>query len=78
VPEQDYSSNSKDMGFSKPVLYCVITATLYLAKPAAFVPVSPVDSSFVDKRVSWITLYFVNNTLRELSLDAQRESENPG
>jgi len=55
--------SSKDSGFTKPMIYCVITAimtnlkvSMHLAKPAAFVRVCSVDSYIVDKIVSWIIL----------------------
>ena len=72
--------NSKNSGFTKPMCY-MTTVTMtnsklstYFAKPAAFVRVPPVDW----QKVSWVILYIVNKTLRELGLDPQRVSESPG
>jgi len=67
------------------MIYCAIIAALtnanlflHLVKTVTFMRISPVDTSVLDKRVPWKTLYFVNNTLRDLSLDIQRVSESAG
>jgi len=56
--------------------YCSIDQTFHaFGKIRSFRKCIPFDSSIVDKRTSWIILYFVKKTLGELSLDPSRHQE---